>query len=360
MKITYQEFMDSIEAEHYLVISDAIETVKTLLYDKEHIENDYDVYESYDNSTRKKLHDISRAFSRKDISYYGNANEYHNLAVDYSKHSMFYDACLILECGLKKFNSSVDLLADLIKYYANIGMMDDAEKAYDKLLKIPKNRWNWRAYIFVSDYLIDCIDVNFGNDRSRNSVLQFTQDDTINEAFKVADEYIKYAQIHTENIDKAYFQLAETISKLGSRDDNNETEEIVLLKGCELSESATRCALKLAELYFERGNYSESINFLNKSITAFSKPQLEIRGSYLYLLRAMSNTSQLLHDINSQNINFGDKKECILNIYCDFNSALATQDLPNEYEQAAKNTIKILETQSNIINEKNQFNDNFI
>lgn len=353
--------MGSVETEQYLVLSDAIETVQILLNEKENMEFDYDASESYDTSTKKKLRNISKLFTRDDIKYYGNADEYHNLAVGYSKQSMFYEACLILERGLKKFNSSVDLFADIIQYYANIGMMEEAEGAYEKLSKISRDRWNWRAYVFVSNYLMECVNVNFGADRYSNGGIRFSQEDTIRQAFETADQYIEYAQTHTENIDKAYYQLSETISKLGVRH-QDENEESVLLKGCQLSESATRCALKLAELYFQRGNYSESINYLNKSIITSGSPQPEVRRSYLYLLRAMSSTSQLLHSINSnsQSGNFGEKKDCIHNIYRDFNSALATGDLPNEYEQAAKNTIKILETQSNIINEENNSNDDFI
>ena len=126
----------------------------------------------------------------------------------------------------------------------------------------------------------------------------------------------------------------------------------MLLKGCETIEAAPRCALRLADLYFDRANYAASITYLNKSMSAFSKPQPDINGSYLYLLRAMSNTSILLSKVSDGD--YGQASDEIVAIYRDFNTALANRDLPNEYRQAAETTIKILESQSNVLNVKRE------
>lgn len=85
----------------------------------------------------------------------GDQDDYHNLAAECARHSLYGLACKICEAGLVFFPESIDLLSDWIQHATAIGSMDVvAREPLTRLLAIDKTRWNWRAFDFTVDYYL--------------------------------------------------------------------------------------------------------------------------------------------------------------------------------------------------------------
>ena len=83
-----------------------------------------------------------------------DSDDFHNKAVDLARSSRYDEAVRMCQAGLKRFPEEIDLLADTVKYASKAGDMDTAEAHFQKMLAIPRQRWNWRAYTFGFDYLV--------------------------------------------------------------------------------------------------------------------------------------------------------------------------------------------------------------
>lgn len=349
--MTFDKLLETIEAEKVIELKEVSQVVRDLFTDEARNKDFGEEYDSYEASPRRKLRRIAKLFRGDDeCEFVGRADDYHNLAVDYSRKQMWLEACYITERGLSYFVSSVDLLADMIKYSTDAGKTKDAMTYFEELLTINKDRWTWRAYVFASDFLIERLNVDKG-----------AEEELKEQAYSIVKTFLSRAEQHPELTDKAYFQYAKTIKEYGRCDDNDglpNLEEGALLKGCQKTKNASRCALRLADIYFERGAYDEAIKYLNMSKLALSKPQPELSGSYLFLLRAMTNTSKLFADSSGKQLSEAEKE--IRDIYRDFNTALANHDLPDEYMDVVKATIKILEVQSGLKNDEQHIEDEYV
>lgn len=88
----------------------------------------------------------------------GDADDFHNLSVRFSRQDDYETALEIVKKGLTVHKSNTDLLADAIKYGSACGDFEDCDMYYQRLNKISKRRWTWRAYSFIIDYLVDSLD----------------------------------------------------------------------------------------------------------------------------------------------------------------------------------------------------------
>ena len=339
--LTYNTLMDSVSIENILDLSDASQAVQVLM----HATDDEEYITDYSESSKKKMRDIARLFLKEELDIHGDSDDYHNLAVDYSSLRMFSCACMIIERGLNHFQASVDLLADLIEYSTKSGQMDKAEKTYKKLLKVRRQLWNWRAYVFSIQYLNEKV----------KTLTQKAIDKVKSEVLALSEEFVQYSMKHSEIKDIAYHARSQVSSVYGGED----SEEKVLLAVYEKDTSiAPRCALRLAQIYFEREKFEDSIKYLNKVLPGLSKPQPSFNSAYAYMLRAMCNTSVLLCKYPEGDL--AENREQILAIYKDFDTSRSIGQLNSAYEEAIESTIKILEKQSGVKNDEGENNPDFI
>lgn len=192
-----------------------------------------------------------------------DADDYHNKAVEFARHGKYKRSTEICMDGLKRFPLNVDLLADTIKYNAEAGDLDTASEHYEVLKKsVPVQRWNWRAFTFAFDYLLE--------------VDPITNEE---ECRRIVENYKKYIPYE----EKAYMAESELEMALG----NSERSMSVLEAAIAARENASQCALRLADMQLDRGLYENVIATTNYGIAASAETQPSINVPYLYYIKAM-------------------------------------------------------------------------
>lgn len=203
------------------------------------------------------------------------ASQYHNKATEYARRGRNRDAVKLCIRGLEKFPTNVDLLADVIKYATDAGDMETAHRYFLLLMGIQREQYNWRAFTFSLDYLLE-------NARENEDTCRAL----------IAD----YHRIlpHEE---KAYVAESELDERLG----NHEQSLKILEETIQKLPNAPQAALRLADKQFERGRYEEAIQTTSYAFVASSESQPSINISYLVLLRLLAEDA-VLH----QNLLRGD------------------------------------------------------
>ncbi|MCM1237073.1 MAG: hypothetical protein NC489_43920 [Ruminococcus flavefaciens] len=328
IRITFETLIYEAKKEGAIKVSD-VEAVIERLIGKDDNEEESDDFKNidYENHSRGKLKRVAELFADEKMQIFGTADEIHNCAVIYARENMEDDACTILKCGIREWNAAVDLLADYIRYGISCKKKNECEEYYTRLKEIPKEQWNWRAFSFSIDYLMSQIDTT-NNEEERNRIKENT--------IKLADEFI----VSVGN-DQAYFDKAAVIRKFNA--EKLELEKSVLRQGIEQLKVAPKCALRLADILFEEGDYREAAELLYKvCINAFTL-QPAVNCSHSFLLYALSKTSELFAE-NSEG-SFEQCEDKVKGIYRDFNTAIES-GLMETYKGTAQTAIKIIETQT--------------
>ena len=92
---------------------------------------------------------VDRVCSIDDMS--GDSADYHNLAAELARGSMYNEACRVLKQGEKKFKRDVDIHADIIEYSTK-GGLDYAAESVQTLEATDSRIWTWRCYEFMCNY----------------------------------------------------------------------------------------------------------------------------------------------------------------------------------------------------------------
>ena len=333
-EMTYQRLMEIIKNERVITLKDVSSAIGNMIGKTTDEFDEYGEYE-YEKDPRKKLRDLAQLIGDEELIVRADANDYHNLAVDYARQNLFDCSLQILNRGLKteNFPLSADLLADTILYGKESGQHEVCESALKNLFLVDKESWGWRAYSFTIDYWLDNV-TRLPKGASRNKLKK--------DIHKLADEFIKYSQREPDVTDRAYYKKAEVIKAIGGEGNQEE----ILLEGYTKYSSAPQCSLRLADMMFERGNYAKVLEYLQKCTYAINDPQPDINPAYVYLLYAMSKTSKLM--IDTPDGKYAEKKVEIEAIYRDFHTAMKSFSINQTYENAAKRPIKMLEIQTGV------------
>ena len=200
-----------------------------------------------------------------------DADDFHNKAVELARFEKHKRALAICEIGMKRFPASVDLLADAIKYSSVTGDMSTASKYYEKLRNIPFQRWNWRAFTFSFDYLL--------------------RDPVANEAEcrSTIENYKKYLPYE----EKANMSESELEAALGNR----ERSALILAEAIHTLRRACQCALKLAEMQLERGDFEDVLETCNFGLSSVEL-QPTVPVPYFLLIRTLAEDSILHKKVN--------------------------------------------------------------
>ncbi len=190
-------------------------------------------------------------------------DDYHNMAVFYGKIGNLKKALELCVDGLNHFNKDVDLLADAIKYATDAGEKELAEKYYSVIIGIPYSSWNWRAFQFIIDYLIDDKPVS-DEDTCRSLIMEFK------------DRF--------PSEERAYLTESNFYDAIG----DSYYANLTLENAVEGLTNASQCALILLDYYLKNGRYEDVIRVANYGIAASAKPQQDINVPYLLYTRALS------------------------------------------------------------------------
>lgn len=183
--------------------------------------------------------DNNNAEDEDDDDYYDDeegedSDYYHNEAVKYARYGKFNKSAQICIAGLKRFPYDVDLLADVIKYSSDAGNRDVSCKYYAVLKDtVPVQRWNWRAYSFSLEYLLND---PIGNEYECRAIIANYK------------RYIPYEE-------KVYVAESELEEALGNADRSME----VLHEALASRENASQCSIRLADMQMDRGLYEDVI-----------------------------------------------------------------------------------------------------
>lgn len=336
----YSTLIESIEQEKTIRIKSVSTIIQRVLEDaRNSISSQWDEEgnESYEASAQHKLCVIAKYFSNDTLSYQGKSEDFHNLAVDYAKQGLFLEACTIIERGITLRPSSVDLLSDFLLYGKNVpAKRAQCQLYYDTLTSIPRSRWNWRAYSFSIEHLLE----------ERNYTTSIDQEKQIKEAaIEIAEEFIeKYSKKHAEHdcVDRAYADLASIYAAYGEP----ENEYRTLKKCADTYQRVPITSMKLSEIEYSAGNYSEATQYLSNCAVVL-KLQPSVNQGYVFLLRAHSRASDFFaNEIKTEKNNDcdADKKSILSAIYKDLDTAdLLIGD--STYKESITTLRKILEKQ---------------
>lgn len=244
--------------------------------------------ESYEQSTNQKMREVVNMILTDDIRLSGDVNAVHNVAVVYARKNYYDIACRILQKALriKKYAFNVDLLADYLKY-STCFSADDQEQAneyYIRLTSINRKKWNWRAYEFFIDYLVEELECSPDPYEEKIGII-----------LNLANEY-KEKFKNKEYADRAYRELADVYIK----DDNYIKGEEILKEAVENSSVNMGYPYILYALCQIRGVYKKEEENKNADKESVKKQLKEIERNYNSAKLCMKGETEKVRALKQQ------------------------------------------------------------
>lgn len=323
MYLSFQNFKKMIEETGRCSISGACEILHTLFDELEKLE-DWDEENCLKISMR--TNEIAQLVKEAQVRI-GTASDYHNLAVEYARTENEDLACDILDIALatSQCKNEIDLLADYLKYCISAGKIDEGKCYYSRLQEAGTKRWNWRAYSFAIDFRLSLIQ---GDDEEHDLMM-------LARNFK---DKIRYSE-------EPYISFAEIYHAFNKFDEEEKELLSALDDPCLQNMRCAKVKLKLADLYFERGDIDKALNYAVKAYNSVSA-QPEINCSYAYSLAALCRISKLYNEEIE-----GDVTEIVKKILEEKKCAKQARNLTAAYKE--------LERQYEILKIRYNLNDDF-
>lgn len=261
----------------------------------------------------------------------GDANDFHNASVDLTRKQEFSFAYRLLEVGTHKFPTDTDLLGDLLLYGLKCRSYTELEKYSDALLKLPKNVWTWRAFHFSIEYLMEGYEQ--ADDTSR-AVLE-------KKILGLLDDYKEHSKFFTDQSDREKAYSLKHRFYMIKRDIPSALKTLQDAID-EIPGKCPQCALRLADYYFDAGEYDKVIAPA-ECASLIIEVQPAISYSYLHFILGASReyilrkSSKLLSEEN------------VRPIYHSYYAALVyAEDNDRKRHHNIKNRIRVLEYDSGI------------
>lgn len=245
----------------------------------------------------------------------GDADDWHNFAVDVARKNLYDLACDLLECGLSIYPKNIDLLADYLQYGISCGRTENCKVFYKLLSKIPKIRWGWRGYSFSVSYL----------------TYLWERSDSEKELEKLQEEMLSLSAAFRQNLsyDEESYRCEADIYKLLHR---KKEEEDVLRLALSNLRVAPKCALRLSDLLFDRGDYDEALALIQRGLRDATQTQRSVNEGYMYYLMGLTKMA-LAQQAEQEGTPISEETAC--DIYADFDISLR-----QEHRAAFVNTMK--------------------
>ena len=223
--------------------------------------------------------------SRRQFS---SADEYHNQAADYAIIDDYEKAYSIVKEGLLFFPGNVDLLADAVNYAKS----SESNKYIKQLRGLGYSAWNWRAYTFVVNYLVELIS---NLDPSKEGIAEEKS-----EALKLAKEVAaKYCAAFPKD-ERAYKAMADVLAlyDAGSSKVRNYFEKLFFGKiggDCiTVDFPVAQCCIAYADMLLASGDYLRAIQVCKAGIAGTAQEQPAANVAYLWYVKALSEDA-LIH-----------------------------------------------------------------
>lgn len=237
----------------------------------------------------------------------GDADDFHNFAVELAQINEFTLACKVLQCALSIFPRNVDLLSDYLYYGVKCSnKFDECKKIYKTLKSIPCKRWTWRGYTFSIEYLKVLVERSSSEKERENAE---------HEMLELAKEYARFFPYSEDS-----YRIEAEIYNKHYNDKEKELE--ILNSALETLKVAPRCALRCADILFERGEYSAASKAIKRGISDATQTKSKVNEGYIYYLSALCKIAETQK--NEQQYT----EEVIDFIFSNFNIAL--QELGEE------------------------------
>lgn len=279
------------------------------------------IYVTEDDDSRQDLYELIQQFAAQPQQP-GDANDFHNFSVVLAQRNEYVYACTVLDCGLRLFPKNVDLLADYLQYGTRCNQLDACKKYYKTLLKIPRRRWTWRGFAFLMEYLL------FLMDRSDSAK---ELDAKEQELVSIATDFRKQFP-YTE---EPYRSESNVYRMLNLPDQ----EAAVLRLALENVRIAPKCALRYADILFERGLYSEAAAAVQRAIHDANQTQASVNEGYVYYLNALCKIALAQQAETDLHLD----EEAVRSIYSDFNIALA------KFQKTQSSYTEVIRTKTNTL-----------
>lgn len=258
----------------------------------------------------------------------GDADDFHNFAVNLARNDLYDLACDVLEAGLARFPRNIDLLADYLQYGSSCGRKERCSELYEILIKIPKVKWTWRGYSFSLNHL-----QQLWEDAESEEELESIKA----KMFEILESYHKYL-----GDEEDCYKCEADVYKLLHE---SEKEEEILQEALTTLKKTPKCALRLADFFFERGKYEHALACVQRGLEDSDDTQSSVSIPYLYFLRGLSKKA--IYGKSSGDWTKEEKEEYVLSIYSDFNLA-AKQEKRKSYRSSMRTAAISLESESGI------------
>lgn len=260
----------------------------------------------------------------------GSADHYHNYAVIFARESEFTLACDILLCGIKRYQVNVDLLADFLEY-AIKSSNDEHYKQCEAIFSCLQLRrpqfWNWRAYDFSIDYLLDKLDRGIGDPGEIHT-----------KCLELAKEFQK----RISDNELGFIAEANVHATFGEK-----TKQFLTLKKA-LTRSglhAVQSAIALAEIYIRRNQPQEALNCVNRVLADLADINTRSTPARVYSLQIICKVALLLGGMrlnnNSEQIVNHELAQEILNDWYDMKRLGA--ETGDQFYDTAKSLVDLVE-----------------
>lgn len=279
------------------------------------------IYSMEDDDARQDLYELMEQFATQEEQS-GDADDYHNFAVDLARRDEYALACRVLEAGLTRFPKNVDLLADFLQYGVSCNRLEECKKYYKALIKIPTRRWTWRGFAFLVDYL------QFLCDRS-DSDKEIAAKET--EMLTVVNEFRKRFPYSEES-----YRTEANVYRILNMPDK---EAEVLRLALENVRVTPKCSLRYADVMFDRGMYEDALPAIQRCIRDATQTQTSVNEGYIYYLSALIKMAIAQHSSLELEIS----KDKVNDIYSDFNIALA------KFRETKNSYTEVIRTKTNTI-----------
>ena len=278
------------------------------------------IYSTDDETTqdeRGSLLEFIDAFVHQK-SFSGSADDFHNFAVELARRDEFALACDILDAGMKPgyFGKNCDLLADYLQYGVNCGRLKEAKRAFKTMLSISRRKWTWRSFSFGVTFL-QHLDQQDEIDKTIRGALASIDCSHV-DYLGLTDEQkcmlallYEFKQFHPEKEEP--YQIE---SQLFSYFKDDEKALAALQRAEETIPNCPKCALKRADMLFERGAYSEACESVQRALEGSIQTQSSVNEGYLHYLYA------LCYVANTRKNRSALTDEIVDTIYSHFESAL--------------------------------------
>lgn len=276
-----------------------------------------------DETSREALYSlIENLENQKNQS--GTADDFHNFAVALARKDEYMLACRIIAKGLNQFPKNVDLLADFLQYGVNCGRFEECNKYYKTLKKIPCRRWTWRGFAFIIDYLKCLIE---RTDSEKELCVKERE---------MLEIVAKFREVFPFN-EETYRSEADVYKSLNMHDKELDT----LREALKVLNIAPKCALRCADILFERGIFDEATTVIKRCISDATQTQTSVNEGYIYYLLALC----MIADYQKNNREITDS--VVLEIYSNFNVAL-TKLSDSSYADVIKTKVETLISKTSI------------